>query len=515
VRPLGTATVVVALLVLSLATAARGATIPVAIPLGGAGAPVLHLRVHVRAQSSPSVAAAASAAGAQAATVTLGDPVDAPAVPDGFLGLSIEYPTVAVYAEQGALFDQVLANLTPDQRPVIRVGGQSTDHAWIPVPGQHNLGLWYGLGPRWLAAARAFAQGTHARMVMGLDFEVNNPAVPIAEARAFKADLGGSLAAFELGNEPDLYTVWPWYSTHGHRVFSRPTSWSPSGYVAQERTVVPALGSTPLWGPGLDAGSRWWNSIGPITGGAPHLSTLTDHAYATSCYSAPSSADWPTVANLLAPRASTGLATGAAADIAWAHATGRAFRIDETNTVSCDGAMALSGFAASLWAIQAGFALTRAGVDGINVHTFPYAKTRLFTFRGHLVSVADEYYGWMLFARAAPPRARLLSVQVSGNPEVQAFATHSRAGTQVVLLNASATQGARVSLAAAGTSVASVEPLRGAGLARAGRMSFAGLSIAAGNGRLSGRASVAALGGRGRYSLWLPPASADLVGLSR
>jgi hypothetical protein len=511
VRPARALALAAALLVLAVPAPAGASTTTVAIPLGGDSAPVLHLKVAVRTQRPGAVAAAGARAGVEAADVTLGGALDAPAVPDGFLGLSIEYPTVAAYAEQGSLFDQVLANLTPGQRPVIRVGGQSTDHAWIPVAGQHNPGLWYGLGPHWLTEARAFAQGTHARMVMGLDFEVGNRAVPLAEARAFRADLGSSLAAFELGNEPDLYTVWPWYS----QVFSRPASWSPAAYIAQERATVPALGDTPLWGPGLDAGSRWWASIGPITQAAPRLSTLTDHAYATSCYSSPSSADWPTVANLLAPRASTGLATGAAADIAWAHAHGRAFRIDETNTVSCDGAVALRGFASSLWALQAGFALTRAGVNGINVHTFPYAKTHLFSFTGHRVSVADEYYGWLLFARAAPPGSRLLSTSVTGNPGVQAFATRSGHITRLVLLNASASRAATVSLTAPGSALATVEALRGAGLAVPGGVSFAGLRISPDTGRLSGRPRVTALSGRGRYAVTLAPASAELVSLTR
>jgi hypothetical protein len=501
---------------LAVPAGALARTAEVTIPLGGGTAPVLALKLRVRTQSPGSVTRAADQAGGWAATVTLGGVLDAPALPAGFLGLSMEYPAVPLYAEAGARFDQVLANLVPGQRPIIRVGGDSTDHASILLAGRTNEGLWDHLGHHWLAELRALALSTRAHMVMGVNLEVNRPAVPIAEARAFKADLGRSLGALELGNEPELYSVFPWYHFDGQPAkFTRTLAWSPSGYIAQLRATLPGLGDVPLWGPSLTATSTWWTDLGQIAAAIPHLSTITAHAYPTDCYSPGDSARTPSVANLLAPEASTGLAAQEAPEIAFARATHRAFRIDEINTVSCNGARTLPGFASTLWAVQTGFALARAGVSGINIHTFPFALTRLFTFSDRRVRVSDEYYGWMLFARAAPPGSRLLSVGVAGNPSVQAFATGSGASRRMVVLNDSAEQGATVTLSAPGSSLATVEPLRGAGLSTAGQVSLAGLRINPASGELSGHPTVTELGARGRFSVRLPPASADLVSFQR
>ena len=497
-------------------TAGTRATTGVSIALGGASAPTLTLRVALRSQTPASIAAAARRAGPGAADVSIGGELRVPPIPGGFLGLSIEYPAVPAYAEAGPLFDQALANLTPGQRPVIRVGGDSADHAWVPVPGApRNFGLWDALTPHWLASLRQLAQSTAARMAMGLDLEANERSVPVAEAHAFRRTLGRSLAALELGNEPDLYTAFPWYERHGRLVFARTANWSPRGYLSQIRALRPALGRTALWGPALTSGSRWWQSIASLAAATPHLSTITDHLYGTNCYGSPTSAHWPTVANLLAPTASAGLVGDGAPAISFAHASHRAIRIDEINTVSCAGARALPSFAAALWSLETGFALARAGVNGINIQTFPTAATRLFSFVHAHVSVADEYYGWMLFARAAPPRARLLATTTSANPHVLAFATRSGGVRHVVLINDSFHRPATVTLSAPGSTQAVVEPLRGPGMTAAGPVSFAGLRIAATSAQLAGRPTLAALAARGRYSVWLPPASADLITLTR
>src|ERR1700733_3420116 len=62
------------------------------------------------------------------------------AVPGAFVGLSLEYPTVssAELPGRGGV-DPVLArlirNLSPGYAPVIRIGGESGDKTWWPVPG--------------------------------------------------------------------------------------------------------------------------------------------------------------------------------------------------------------------------------------------------------------------------------------------------------------------------------------------------------------------------------------------
>ncbi|WP_249009794.1 hypothetical protein [Conexibacter sp. DBS9H8] len=483
----------------------------VTIPLGGGPAASASVPERVIEQTPGTVTAAAQQAGSQAATVTVGRPPSASAIPPGFLGISTEFPAIPGYGAAARLFGQTVANLSPGARPVIRIGGDSTDHSWIPVPGEQNGGLWNRLGPRWFSALKTIAATSHGMFTMGLNMEVGNQAIPIAEAKAFRAALGSSLGALEPGNEPDLYTVFPWYAAGGRTFFARRPSWSPEAYVAELHRVIPALGDTPLWGPSLDDKSRWWQSLPALAAAEPHLTTITDHVYGTSCYVAPTSRHTPTVAHLLSPTASTDLVGDYGPELAYARAHHDAFRIEEINTVTCAGAESIPGFASAIWPLQAGFALARSGVSGLNVQTNPPAKTHLFAFRHGRVSVSDEYYGWMVFARATPPGAHLLATSVSGDPTVSADATSAGGQTNVILINTSATHAATVTLAVPGSGQATVEALRGAGLDRAGSMSFAGMSISPTTGQLSGHPTVSVLGGSGRFSVTLAPASVDLV----
>ena len=86
------------------------------------------------------------------------------------------------------------------------------------------------------------------------------------------------------------------------------------------------------------------------------------------------------------------------------------------------------------------FAFARSGADGVNIHTFPGARYGLFTFRragaGWSAFVHPEYYGLLMFARAAPPGSRLLFLTRTGTPEVRSWATRASDGRiRLVLIN--------------------------------------------------------------------------------
>ena len=123
----------------------------------------------------------------------------------GFVGLSIEYPAVTAYAGSDRLainpvFEQLVRNLAPNQRPVLRIGGDSTDRTWWPV--SHLVrpsGVTYSISPRWLAVARALAHGTGARLILGVNLEANQPSIAAAEARALLSGVGArSVLALEI-----------------------------------------------------------------------------------------------------------------------------------------------------------------------------------------------------------------------------------------------------------------------------------------------------------------------------
>ncbi len=79
--------------------------------------------------------AAADVLSASVATTPSG-----PSMPEGFVGVSFEVRAVHQYTGNNPLaIDPVLLNLlkglAPDQQPIIRIGGNSTDDSWWPLKG--------------------------------------------------------------------------------------------------------------------------------------------------------------------------------------------------------------------------------------------------------------------------------------------------------------------------------------------------------------------------------------------
>jgi hypothetical protein len=181
--------------------------------------------------------------------------------------------------------------------------------------------------------------------------------------------------------------------------------------------------------------------MGHLLAVEPRLSLLTIHRYPLQrCFTAPSSARYPTIGNLLSPRASEGLAHAVEPAVRAAHLRGIKVRLDEINSVACGGSPGVSDtFASALWALQVSFELARVGVDGVNFHTFPGAAYQLFSFEGtgsgRTARVYPDYYGLMMFAQAAPAGSRL--VHVSGaSGDLRAWATRATDGViRVVLIN--------------------------------------------------------------------------------
>src|ERR1700716_158151 len=61
-------------------------------------------------------------------------------MPPGFVGISFEYKAMHVYTGRdprvvNPVLVQLLRGINPQQAPVLRIGGNSTDQTWWPVPG--------------------------------------------------------------------------------------------------------------------------------------------------------------------------------------------------------------------------------------------------------------------------------------------------------------------------------------------------------------------------------------------
>ena len=370
-----------------------------------------------------------------------------------FLGLSLEYTALDAYtgANPAALdpvFVQLLRNLatTPGQQLVLRIGGNSTDSTWWPVRGLTPApGVRYALNPAWLTGARALANAVPAKLILGVNLAAKQPRLSAAEADALVHGIGASsVTALELGNEPDVYDVFPWYSAHHRPVYARGAGFDLSAFIAELKRWDSKLPDLPLAGPAV-AELPWLSGISALADAAPRLRIVTAHRYALQgCFANRSSPLYPSVTNLLSDRSSAGLAQALVPYVTLAHSRGLHFRVDELNSAALAGCLGRTGvsntFASALWMLDTLFDMARVGVDGVNVHSLPGAGYEPFTFSrandGRWQAfVHPDYYGMLMFAQAFPAGARLLRVSGPAGP-VKVWATIAPDGQiRVALIN--------------------------------------------------------------------------------
>jgi hypothetical protein len=161
-------------------------------------------------------------------------------------------------------------------------------------------------------------------------------------------------------------------------------------------------------------------------------------------------------------------------------------------------------------------------VTGVNIHTLPSAAYRLFTVhrsgKRWSATVAPEYYGLMMFTRAAPPGSRLLGLSASGHQSaIRMWATGGPGfATRVLLINESAHSTHTVSLRLAGrlpSRHATLQRLRAPGLTATGGVTLGGRAFASSTttGTLAGPRHVGVAHSKSAYLVTLPPASAALL----
>ncbi len=469
----------------------------------------------------------------------MGAPTRAPSIAKGFLGMSIEYQSAAVDAGPAShpdtVMDQLIANLNPGQRPVIRIGGDSTDHTWYPVTGLSSPGLTYALTPAWLASVAKFAQDSDAKLILGIDLEANQPKIAAAEARALLDAIGSThILQWEVGNEPNLYASFPWYvripNDAKSGVFTRPRSYSFSDYLAEYNAEAAALPDIRLAGPALGS-PVWMQHVGEMIARDPDVADITYHAYPTNCFAAPDNPAYPSVAHLLSRTASDGLAAGVAGYAAQARAAGREFRVDELNSSACGGTSGVSNtFASALWVTDTLFAMASEGVSGVNIQTFNSSRYKPFgveQVKGRWTAqVAPMYYGMLLFRQAAPAGSQLLSVHSRGADAVRAWADQTPAGSSdkgaetVTLINDNTSHAETVKLSVPGTRAGTLERMTATGGVSAQHgITLAGLGFPTNTttGKLVGSIKRAEIspGAGGTYTVSLPAASAALLTLTR
>jgi hypothetical protein len=447
-------------------------------------------------------------------------------IPSGFTGLSMEIKALEQYAgSDPTAIDPILLHLVediaPEQRPVLRLGGDSTDWSWWPVshvakPG----GIRFTITPTWLKVARSLATAVRGRLILGVDLEADSEAVASAEANAMINQIGrSSIDALELGNEPELYGSFAWYrSTAGRLVLGRPRGYDFSEFDRDFSSFAPHLPDVALAGPSSGAAS-WLSELGPFLNSQPRVHVVTVHAYPLKhC----TKSTVVTIPQLLSEQSSHGLAAGVAPYVAVADQHHDPLRVDEMNGVSCGGTRGVSDtFASALWVLDTLFEMARTGVSGVNIHTVPNTINEILgpqlvdgTWR---MRVHPEYYGMMMFGEAAPAGSRLLKVTSVPLPAgVKVWATRASDGViHVVIINKQLAKAQTLHLGIAGArGRASLEMLRAPSIHATGGVTFGGQTFGAqtSTGVLAGPAThdtVTASGGS--YTVKVPPATATML----
>jgi len=462
-------------------------------------------------------------------TVRVGRGAVSQPVPSGFIGFSFEFSAVRDYTGSdpraiNPVLVQLIRDVAPGQTPIVRIGGNSTDTSWWPLPDvTPSPGITYTLTKSWLATTRELAVETGAKLILGVNLKLDSLEEAAAEARAYRTGIGKRyIDALEIGNEPELYKVFPWYEISGVPYYARPSTYDFATYMEDVSAIAKQVRGFTLAGPAT--GTPTWLERAPrLFAVEPRLKIITYHRYPLlSCFSQPGDTRYPSIPNLLTPDAARDLLQGAAKTIAYAHHHGATVRIDELNSVACGGTPGVSDtFASGLWMLDTLFAMVRAGVDGVNIHTLPTAAYRPFVFRRirgrWLATVEPEYYSLLMFSQAAPAGSRMLGVTQTSSTDVRSRATVTHDGVvHVVLINAGLASGHVVLVKPPARARAAVLERLGAPSAAAtddvtlGDQTFGNET---GTGELKGKLRTVTLKAdrRGRYLVRLPASSAAMV----
>jgi hypothetical protein len=348
--------------------------------------------------------------------VTLRPESPGPAIPADFLGLSYEDPVLAgnYFAANNRTYINLLGNLG---QGVLRFGGNQLERTyWSRTRGATFPNARAVLAPADLDRLFSFAAATGWRVILGLNLAVNDPSMAADEATYAMSAGKDSILAFEIGNEPDLYS----------RDKLRPPNYTYSDFHREFesylKTIRDQTPNAPIAGPSTANTYAWFSSF--LADEAGNLVLSTDHYYPLlgDPNLKPTDAGYATIDKLLSQT------TARTTDDSMAKFENNAsknqvkLRLGETNSVSRGGKSGVSDvFASALWGADYLFDLAKHGIAGVNVHGG-------FNSSGYTPIGLDQngqyqakpiYYGMLLFHLAA--QGRSIPVDFSSPVNVTAY----------------------------------------------------------------------------------------------
>jgi hypothetical protein len=455
-------------------------------------------------------------------------------LPREFTGLSYGYQAVNHHAIGNTVtgVNPAFVNLlgaitrTGNGAPVLRISGPAADYSWWNPQGRRKpAGIFFDITPAYVASLTAAQRATGSRLILGLNLAASDSALARDWAAAALEGVGrDAIAAFELGNLPDLY---PNTTSGGRRL--RPAGWGLPHYLDEFARFAAALEPLGVEGklaaPGACCRPAWDRGLATLLERHHRLvGTASYHRYGlVAC-----GAQRGRASALLSADTLRGAFFKFLGLARVARGRDRPVRVTSTNSNPCGNrADGLSGtFAPALWSVDWMFTLASAGVSGVNFDT----TGRLAPFRSRYdngafrTTVHPLYYGMLLFARATAHRARLIaprprSVRRRRGARISTWATVDRRGTLRVVLVRKESRGAtgRVQVRVPGARrSATLTRLKARRLRSTDGVTLGGQVADPTTGNLSGRRRQARVRPRGGvYTFTIGRASAVMLSLRR
>ncbi len=349
-------------------------------------------------------------------------------IPSDFIGLSYDSPMLASkrFDVANTEFINLLNNLG---KGVLSFGANGVEYTYWPrtlfdrflysLPFRKVNAV---LSPSDLDRMFAFANKIGWRVIFGLNLGTNDPEM-VADEAAYAAKVGGdSIIAFQVGNEPDLY------SRNGIRKPNYSYTDFHQEFKAHEIALRNRLPNISLAGPGTATNIEWFTNF--INDEAANLVFSTNHIYPLNAKDNlnPTDLKYASIENLLSAtttKDTAGLA-GRFADVA--SKNNILLRIDETNSTYPGKDGVGDVFAAALWGADYQFDLAERGIVGANFFGgFEcHGYTPICEDGGHY-SAQPLYYGLLLFHLAA--QGRIVPVEVVAATNTTAHAALDDNGT--------------------------------------------------------------------------------------
>lgn len=459
--------------------------------------------------------------GAPRAQVTLAAGARVIPIPASFLGISTEYWSVPMWSRRLPLLHRVLSLVGGDGPVQLRIGGDSADRSfWSPA---RRRGWMFAITPSWLRSVARVVRYGGVRLILDLNLVTATPAQAFRWAQIALARLPRhSISGFEIGNEPDIYSLRTWRAATAGGMGSRslPAQITPAQYAVTFRTeagllrrVTPAVG---LLGPALaepQVDSAWIRRL--LATSRPGIGAVTVHRYPYSACAAHRAPTYPTIRRVLSERAAAGVARSITPAVRLSRRAGVPLRVTELNSVTCGGVSGVSNtFATALWAADALFELIRAGASSVDVHVRAHAINAAFTLTRRGLAAHPLLYGMILFAQTLGAHPELLSLRLHTAREhrLKAWAVRTSGGKLRLLLINKTGRSMPISLKLPSAAPVAVMRLLAPSVSARSGITLGGRWLDA-SGRWQGRRTVQILPAdpAGRYVVTLGPMSAALL----